>query len=437
MITNTGEIYSKNIINEDNIQSNNLKSNNFNTNYIQIIDENNINNNNSLSNKSILINGEDTTQTPTIKNKTEINDGFLRLVKDIDDKTIPPDDYCNRTIINGGEITIKHKYSGESTPTQTTIQGGNITGNVIQGTQLISIYGDNIIKINSDSIQYSKTGTSTSTYYNLIKPGSNNGSVVLNDGNNVASGQYSHVEGGKAEVTNKYCEASNFGSHAEGCGTTASAEGTHAEGYDTYAIADEAHAEGCYTKATGDSAHAEGKGKRSGQTITYLIASGSQAHAEGCLTTASSKGSHAEGYETQAKKEGAHSEGYRTKATGNYSHAEGYHTTASGNNGPHAEGYYTTASADYSHAEGYYTTASANYSHSGGDHTISNTEAGTAIGQYNISGTNKLFVVGNGTNDNNRSDAFIVDTDGDTTINGKLKLGTFEIFINNGNLTIQ
>ena len=183
-----------------------------------------------------------------------------------------------------------------------------------------------------------------------------------------ASGEYSHCEGGYASITQHYCTSSGLGSHAEGCGTTADHEGAHAEGYETYALNNEAHAEGCYTKATGEQSHAEGKGQRINTTITYLIASGNQSHAEGNLTTAS----------------------------GNQSHAEGNQTTAS-----------------------------ATASHSGGDHTISNTIAGTAIGKYNISGSNKLFVVGNGTDDNNRSDAFVVYTDGNITLNNTLfKSGT-------------
>lgn len=145
--------------------------------------------------------------------------------------------------------------------------------------------------------------------------------------------------------------------------------------------------------------------------------------------------SHCEGYQNYAQGNNSHAEGYRTTASGFISHAEGTYTTASGSNGSHAEGSGTTASGGYgshaeganskasgkvSHAEGEGTEASADYSHAGGIHTISNTVAGTAIGKYNISGNNKLFVVGNGTDDNNRSDAFVVYDNGNILFNNNL-----------------
>lgn len=113
-----------------------------------------------------------------------------------------------------------------------------------------------------------------------------------------------------------------------------------------------------------------------------------------------------------------------TGAFGERSHCEGYQNYAQGNNS-HAEGYRTTASGFISHAEGHGTLASVNYSHASGYYTISNTVAGTAIGKYNISGNNKLFVVGNGTADNARSDAFVVYDDGNILLNNTLfKSGT-------------
>lgn len=114
----------------------------------------------------------------------------------------------------------------------------------------------------------------------------------------------------------------------------------------------------------------------------------------------------------------SYAEGFNTTASSNQSHAEGSSTTASGNQS-HAEGSSTTASGQTSHAEGYLTVANANQSHAGGLGTISNTLGGYAIGKYNISGTNKLLVVGNGTADNNRKDAFVVYDDGTiTALNG-------------------
>jgi hypothetical protein len=88
---------------------------------------------------------------------------------------------------------------------------------------------------------------------------------------------------------------------------------------------------------------------------------------------------------------GSHAEGSLTKAIGDYSHAEGDFTEASGNYS-HAEGQntMTLVSAQYSHAEGNNTIAAANYQH--------------VQGQWNVtSSIPAAFIVGNGTDDGNRS----------------------------------
>ena len=132
----------------------------------------------------------------------------------------------------------------------------------------------------------------------------------------------------------------------------------------------------------------------------------------------------------------SHAEGYHTKATGNYSHSEGYSNTASGGNShceggantasapcAHAEGTGTRAIESASHAEGQGTTASGYVSHAGGNYTYADQQYQTAIGTYNTqNNTNCLFVVGNGTSDNSRSDAFCVYNDGKLLINNGYKL---------------
>lgn len=117
----------------------------------------------------------------------------------------------------------------------------------------------------------------------------------------------------------------------------------------------------------------------------------------------------------------SHAEGIRTTASGQNSHAENYYTTASGPNS-HAEGGDTTASGQSAHAENYYTTASGFASHAGGDSTIAQRSSQAAIGKYNIADTQGAdgfalgeyaFIIGNGTADNARSNAFTVDWSGD------------------------
>ena len=108
-------------------------------------------------------------------------------------------------------------------------------------------------------------------------------------------------------------------------------------------------------------------------------------------------------------------------ASGISSHAAGFKTIASGLCS-HSEGFSTTASGKYAHAEGYKTEARGESSHAGGNYTVAVSSNQTAIGRYNVldgSSTN-LLIVGNGTADTARSNAFTVGTDGSATVSTKL-----------------
>ena len=144
---------------------------------------------------------------------------------------------------------------------------------------------------------------------------------------------------------------------------------------------------------------------------TNNAATHSYAHAEGHKTKALNIYSHAEGQSTETKGIASHAEGFQTKATGDYSHAEGLSDKIDGKR------VYVTALGIASHAEGRSTQALGNYSHAGGTGTIADQENQTAIGQYNDNTTtiDALFVVGNGTDDANRSNAFTVNKDGTVT----------------------
>jgi hypothetical protein len=106
----------------------------------------------------------------------------------------------------------------------------------------------------------------------------------------------------------------------------------------------------------------------------------------------------------------SHAEGSITKAIGDYSHAEGDNTQAKGNYS-HAEGLETIASGSYSHAEGYRTIASANYQH--------------VQGQWNATSlVESAFIVGNGTDDNNRSN-LIHAAGNEVQISGSFSLASY------------
>lgn len=116
-------------------------------------------------------------------------------------------------------------------------------------------------------------------------------------------------------------------------------------------------------------------------------------------------------------------QGQKTTASGNTSHAEGWNTTASGNSS-HAEGSSTTASGYFSHAEGVKTTASGENSHAEGDHTESSGKDQHVQGRYNITDTTSADIVGNGTSDTNRSNAYTLDWDGNAWFAGNVYVGS-------------
>lgn len=152
-----------------------------------------------------------------------------------------------------------------------------------------------------------------------------------------------------------------------------------------------AWAEGHNTTASGEHSHAEG---------SETIASGANTHAEGAATKATHPHAHAEGFHTEATATSAHAEGSGAKATTTTAHAEGQDTVASGD-ASHAQGRNSVASGAYSHASGYGTRATGQGSH--------------AVGKYNDDGS-ALFVVGNGSGQNNRKDVFKVDSDGNSWV---------------------
>ena len=111
---------------------------------------------------------------------------------------------------------------------------------------------------------------------------------------------------------------------------------------------------------------------------------------EGYNCTASGTNSHAEG-SLQQQAELILMQGNLQKASNTYAHAEGVSTTASGDLGAHAEGYGTIAKCNSSHVEG----------------------------KYNIADTgNYAHIIGNGTSDTARSNAFTVDWSGNVVASG-------------------
>ena len=102
---------------------------------------------------------------------------------------------------------------------------------------------------------------------------------------------------------------------------------------------------------------------------TDVEASGNYSFAEGEGTTATNWDGHAEGWGTTSNGVGSHAEGIRTIASGTGSHSEGAESVSIGM---------------YAHSEGQNTSAVGTCSHSEGTRTIANGESSHVVGIFNI-----------------------------------------------------
>lgn len=162
---------------------------------------------------------------------------------------------------------------------------------------------------------------------------------------------------------------------------------------------------------------------------SFALGTSCQAKGEGSIAVggssiASGKNSSAIGFQVEAKGLYSHAQGQNTKAIGDASCAEGYRTEASAWTA-HAEGEDTKASGQRAHAEGRGTQAQGQASHAGGLYTIADKDYQTVIGKYNevSSEKNYAFIIGNGSAEASRSNAFTVDWDGNLQIQGSLTIG--------------
>ena len=165
-------------------------------------------------------------------------------------------------------------------------------------------------------------------------------------------------------------------------------------------------------------------------------ASGESSIAMGYETTASGGSSTAMGMLTEASGNASTAMGVETKASGVYSTAMGYDTEASGNYST-AMGFRTTPSGVTSTAMGEATTASGNYSTTMGYNTTASDYNSFVIGRYNLLGSivtnnatqfsteNTAFVIGNGIDTDNKSDALTVLFDGTTNVAGSVTATSF------------
>jgi len=251
--------------------------------------------------------------------------------------------------------------------------------------------------------QFSFNTTSGSGIESPTNTASGNSSVAMGE-NSIASGLYSL---GFGVVTN----ASGYAAIAMGRASTASGESSTSIGHQT--------------TASGNFSIAMGENSKASELYSMSF---------GVQTDASAYAALAMGRATSASGNSSVSLNYLTSASGYASLAVGSSTQSIGENS--FAGGLSTQSTGYSSAAlGRETVASGNHSLSIGQGTNSHAFNSVALGQYNsVSNnadpdtyltTNTALVVGNGTDTNNRSNAFKVLFDGTTTIAGSVTASSF------------
>lgn len=240
-----------------------------------------------------------------------------------------------------------------------------------------------------------------------------------------AAGNLTKAQGAHAVAIGHLTKATGNQSFAAGDYTEAAGIQTVAIGYGTNASGDQSFAAGNYTKTPGAQAVALGY---------RATASGDQSFAAGQLTEATGEQAVAVGYMTKASGVQSFAEGNNTQALGGYSHALGKYTIARGVNsiaaGNHSETFTDSSFAFGEYAVAGDTTVKMSNCIALGNHTkavgygsaamglgaYATGSGQVAVGRFNnpVSGT--YFIVGNGTADDNRSNAFEVYSNGDIGI---------------------
>jgi len=278
----------------------------------------------------------------------------------------------------------------------------------------------------------------------------------------LASHPNSFAFGERARALNENTYAFGFGAEATGSGAVAIGSmgetgfpptmvSTLASGQDAFALGQGAHAVHYNSIAMGLAAFSSGLASVS---LGYeTVATGPASFAAGNHARATGNSSISLGSHTEASGESSFAAGFSTDASGQASIAMGHNSGASGYFST-AVGYSDTASAWGSTALGYGAKSTGKYAVAAGIGTEARSYQSAVVGTHNIIygdpdnwvPTDPIFVVGNGQDGANRSDAFRVLKNGTTEILGGLVAKSlFGTYINaymlndhlNGNVTVN
>jgi hypothetical protein len=201
-------------------------------------------------------------------------------------------------------------------------------------------------------------------------------------------------------------------------------------GLNSFASGYESKAKGNYSEAFGFQSAARGlystaMGYQSSSTGDFSVALGYSSIASGNFSFAMGISTKATGLNSFALGDGS-------QALGSWTYAFGFHNIAINGGPTYAFGDGTLADHWGATTFGWQTKAQATHSTAMGEHTTSKARSSLVIGQYNILAGNPdfwlsgdpAFVIGNGVDANNPSNAFTVLKNGNTFVAGSLGVGT-------------
>ena len=254
---------------------------------------------------------------------------------------------------------------------------------------------------------------------------SGNNSTTFGD-STLASGINSTAMGLRTQATNLNSTAFGVDTVASGQRSTATGQGTEASNDNATAMGRDSVASGQQSTAIGDNAQA------TNQTATAIgldtLASGQRAVAIGENTQATAANATAIGKGTTADFSNSTAIGLNTTSSANASTSMGNNTTASGSNST-ATGGSTVASGTNSFSGGQSSEANGTGSTAHGMYVTANSLGETTIGLFatekagnatTFVGTDRVFTVGNGTDQVNKSDALEILKNGNIIANGVL-----------------
>lgn len=317
--------------------------------------------------------------------------------------------------VNNATLTIQK--NGTNVATFGANASSNVTANITVPTVT-----DTYSASSSDAMSGKAVASALSSFSGgpkNIKDGDGTGSVYTS-GTNKPTANYAFAEGSSTQALDVY-------SHAEGCCTTSNGKASHAEGYGSFLTALDTTIHTPYNN-TNKTIIIKGvvESPYSKNIVdNYIIAGQAYLSIDGTAQSANKIKQIDVFYGDDARTivyfEGTPSSGITSLAVNAQVYLYLIGSLASGR-GTHVEGYSTTAWGQGAHAEGELTVASGNASHAEGLGTIASYQFQHVEGGYNKPGS-YIHIVGNGTDNDNRSNAHTLDWDGNAWFAGNIKIG--------------